>query len=198
MRPKLSFANVASCLALFVALGSGAYAATNLPKNSVGTKQLKKNAVAAAKVKNGAITAAKLADGSITGTKVKAGSLTAADIAGGSLTGANIDQSTLTSVRASNVFGVALNPSCTPAAPFPSGVAAEKVGSSGCAVKFPTSIINCAATATADIRTSGLLIIAEQRTVETLRNPEKPEEIRTFPYGNGGEKSEPVDLTLVC
>lgn len=52
MRPRLTFANVISCLALFVALGSGAYAATQLPKNSVGSKQIKKNAVNTAKVKN--------------------------------------------------------------------------------------------------------------------------------------------------
>jgi hypothetical protein len=48
---RLTYANVVATLALFVALGGGAYAATQLKKNSVGTKQLK----------NGAVTAAKLA-----------------------------------------------------------------------------------------------------------------------------------------
>jgi hypothetical protein len=42
---KLSFFNVVALLALFVALGGSAYAATQLPKNSVGAKQLKKGAV---------------------------------------------------------------------------------------------------------------------------------------------------------
>ena len=37
---------------MFVALGGVSYAATNISKNSVGTKQLKKNAVNSAKVKN--------------------------------------------------------------------------------------------------------------------------------------------------
>lgn len=54
MRNKLTFANVISCLALFVALGGFAVAA-GLPKNSVGTKQLKRNAVTSAKVKNGSL-----------------------------------------------------------------------------------------------------------------------------------------------
>jgi hypothetical protein len=37
-------------LALFIALGGGAYAAMNLPKNSVGTAQLKKGAVSLDKI----------------------------------------------------------------------------------------------------------------------------------------------------
>jgi hypothetical protein len=40
-----------STIAVFVALGGGAYAVT-VPRNSVGTKQLKANAVTGAKVKN--------------------------------------------------------------------------------------------------------------------------------------------------
>jgi len=56
LRPKLTYANVIATLALFLALGGGAaYAATNLGKNSVGTKQLKKNAVIGAKVKDGSL-----------------------------------------------------------------------------------------------------------------------------------------------
>ena len=38
IRGKLTFANAVALLALFVVLGDGAYAATQLPKNSVGTK----------------------------------------------------------------------------------------------------------------------------------------------------------------
>jgi hypothetical protein len=55
LRPRLTFANVVSCLALFVALGGSAYAATQLPKNSVGTKQLKDGAVTEAKLAKGVI-----------------------------------------------------------------------------------------------------------------------------------------------
>ncbi len=57
IRRRLTFANVVACLALFVALGGAAYAGTQLPKNSVGTRQLKKNAVNSAKVKNHSLTA---------------------------------------------------------------------------------------------------------------------------------------------
>lgn len=50
LRSKLTYANVLSTMCLFLVLGGGAYAATQLPKNSVGAKQLK----------NGSITLAKL------------------------------------------------------------------------------------------------------------------------------------------
>ena len=61
-----SHATIVAYLALFVALGSGAYAATQLPKNSVGAKQLKKKAVTAAKIKDGAVTTPKIKDGAVT------------------------------------------------------------------------------------------------------------------------------------
>jgi hypothetical protein len=56
LRPRLTFANVVSVIALFVALGGASYAAVKLPKNSVGTKQLKKNSVNGAKVKDNSLT----------------------------------------------------------------------------------------------------------------------------------------------
>jgi hypothetical protein len=59
-RPRLTFANVVSMLALFVALGGTSYAVTQLPDNSVGTKQLKKDAVVSAKVKDNSLTGADL------------------------------------------------------------------------------------------------------------------------------------------
>lgn len=73
LRPHLTYANVVSTLCLFVLLGGGAYAATKLGKDTVGSKQIKAkavkkqeladNAVTTRKVKDGAITAPKLADG---------------------------------------------------------------------------------------------------------------------------------------
>lgn len=72
IRKRLTYANVMSTLAVFIALGlSGAYAAEKLAKNSVGAKQLKKNAVTAAKLKAGAVGTAKLKDGAVTGAKVQ-------------------------------------------------------------------------------------------------------------------------------
>jgi hypothetical protein len=80
IRPRLTFANVVSCIALFVALGGVGYAATHLPKNSVGTKQIKKNAVTTAKIKKHAITTAKIKNGSVTGAGIAANTVTGANI----------------------------------------------------------------------------------------------------------------------
>ena len=56
-RLKPTYANVTSTLALVVALSGGAYAATSIPNQSVGTAQLKPDAVTGGKVKNGSLRA---------------------------------------------------------------------------------------------------------------------------------------------
>jgi hypothetical protein len=62
-RPRLTYANVVSSLALFVALGGVSYAATSLPRGSVGPKQIRAEAVATGKLADSAVTVAKLAKG---------------------------------------------------------------------------------------------------------------------------------------
>jgi hypothetical protein len=70
VRSHLTYANVVASIALFIAIGGGAYAAITLPANSVGTKQLKRNAVTAQKVKNSAITTGKIANRAVTRAKL--------------------------------------------------------------------------------------------------------------------------------
>jgi hypothetical protein len=55
VRTRLTYANVISTLCLFLVLGGGAYAATQLPKNSVGTKQIKDGAITGKKIKRSTI-----------------------------------------------------------------------------------------------------------------------------------------------
>lgn len=74
-RPKLTYANVCATLALFLAIGGGAYAAAELPANSVGRAQLKKGAVATGKLKANAVTGSKVANGSLTGADINASTL---------------------------------------------------------------------------------------------------------------------------
>ncbi len=61
IRKHFSPALVLSVVAVFIALGGGAYAA--LGKNSVGSKQIKKNAVVTSKIKNNAVTTGTLTFG---------------------------------------------------------------------------------------------------------------------------------------
>jgi hypothetical protein len=122
LRKRLTYANVMSSIAVFLVLGGGAaFAAAQLGKNTVGTKQLKNNAVTTAKVKKEAISSAKLQNGAVTNGKLAADAVTdeklaanavtngklAADAVTGdkvkdnSLTGADVNASTLGQVPSS-------------------------------------------------------------------------------------------------
>jgi hypothetical protein len=80
-RFRVRYADVVATLALVMAAGGTAYAATALPKRSVGTPQLKPQAVTAAKLHEQAVTGPKLRAGSVTSDKVAAGGITRADLA---------------------------------------------------------------------------------------------------------------------
>jgi hypothetical protein len=69
---RLSYANVIATLALFIALGGGAYA---VKKNSVGTKQLKNNAVTSKKIGNEQIKSKDVKGGGLKGKDLKDGTL---------------------------------------------------------------------------------------------------------------------------
>lgn len=70
LRPKLSYANVVATLALFVALGGAATAATSLPRNSVGPKQLRNGAVTAQDLRKNAVRKNKIARKAVTVGKI--------------------------------------------------------------------------------------------------------------------------------
>jgi hypothetical protein len=95
-RARPSPALVISVVAMFAALGGGAFAATatqskkavdnkgNLAKNVVKKKNIAKNAVVKSKIKNSAVTEKKLKGESVTSSKLGEGSVKAAQV--GSIT----------------------------------------------------------------------------------------------------------------
>jgi hypothetical protein len=91
LRARLSYANVASTLALVLAVGGGsAYAAqtigrSNIRTHAVSGSKIAKNAVTASKVRNSALSGRDLRDGSVTTADVANGSLQAVDFAAGQL-----------------------------------------------------------------------------------------------------------------
>ena len=76
-RRALSYANVCSTLALIVALGGVSWAATALPRDSVGTPQLKRNAVDTTRVR----------DASLATIDLRPGARFVGHLAGGALDG---------------------------------------------------------------------------------------------------------------
>jgi uncharacterized iron-regulated membrane protein len=108
LRPRLTYANVTATLALFVALSGGAYAATALPANSVGSKQLKKSAVGTTDIQNNAITGAKIKLSSV----AKVPAATTADMstnASHAVASAALDKVTYKTVAATAPAGSAAN-----------------------------------------------------------------------------------------
>jgi hypothetical protein len=95
-RPRLSYANVASTLALVVALGGVSYAATELPAGSVGTKQLQDNAVISRKIADGGVRNADIANGAIGSTKIVDGGVRNADVANGAIGSTKIADGSVT------------------------------------------------------------------------------------------------------
>jgi hypothetical protein len=67
---RISPALVISVIALFVALGTGAYAGIKLGKNAVKTKSIKNGAVTEPKLAKGSVTSDKLGNGAVTNDKL--------------------------------------------------------------------------------------------------------------------------------
>ena len=96
--PRLTYSNVVATLAIFIALGGISYAATNLSKNSVGTKQIKKNAVTAKKIKKNAVTTAKIKKNAVNTAKIKNQAVATSKLADQAVTEDKMDPGLLASI----------------------------------------------------------------------------------------------------
>jgi hypothetical protein len=91
MKQRLSYANVVSTLALFLALGGAtAYAVNSLPPKSIGAKQLRPGAVTADKIRKHAVTAPKLEAQSVKSGKIANGAVKEAKLANASVSGSKL------------------------------------------------------------------------------------------------------------
>jgi hypothetical protein len=102
-RGRLTYANVASTLALLFALGTGgAYAA-----NTIGSSDIIDESIQSVDLKNGQVKGADIAGNSITSNRIYPGSITNSDIGAGAVDGAKVlDNSLGTSDVATNsLFG---------------------------------------------------------------------------------------------
>jgi hypothetical protein len=123
IRKRLSYANVMSTIAMFLALGGAtALAVQQLPKRSVGAKQLRPGAVTKGKLRrssvtapkikalavktgklaNGAVKTAKLGNRAVTSGKLRDGAVTGEKVAAGAVTGDKVVESTLAQVPSAN------------------------------------------------------------------------------------------------
>jgi hypothetical protein len=97
---KLSYANVTSTLALFIAIsGATAFAASKLPDRSVGEFQLRPGAVTAEKIRKNAVTAPKIKAEAIKQGKIANGSITAAKLTLGSVSNGSLQEGVVTNSK---------------------------------------------------------------------------------------------------
>jgi hypothetical protein len=89
-RRHLTFANVISMMALFVALGGAGYAAVTLPKNSITAKQIKKNAVGASEIKRNGVGAAEVKTNAIAAAEIRSSAVGSVDLADSGVAAADI------------------------------------------------------------------------------------------------------------
>lgn len=93
LRDRLTYANVMSTFAAFLALGGAtAFAAEHLDKNSVGSRQLKANSVTTGKIANNAVNGSKVAKESLTGEDIKISALGTVPQAEAATNAANSDK----------------------------------------------------------------------------------------------------------
>ena len=85
LRSKLSYANVVATLGLFVALGGSAYAAINLPANSVTEKAVAANAIGSAEIQKAAVRAPEIKPNAVGSGQIRQAAITAGDIKGGAI-----------------------------------------------------------------------------------------------------------------
>lgn len=183
-----------------VKVQDGSLTGADLQDGSVGGAKLLDGSVGGGKLQDGSIGGSKLANNSVGGANLQDNSVSGAKVQDGSLTAADFNSSAFASIKANNVIGLGFNSNCTAATPLPSGVSTEHLGGSNsgeCKVTFPSSVVNCAATASPRFRNAGLLIV-EQRTAEVLQFASGPNSLEVDTYGNGSLENEPFDLVLVC
>ena len=99
MRIRLSYANVMATLAVFIALGGGAYAALSLPAGSVHSQQIAKNAVRAKQIAKRAVRKKELARNAVRSRKIKDGRVKSFDLAEASVTSAKLADDSVSSAK---------------------------------------------------------------------------------------------------
>ena len=97
LRSKLTYANVMASIAVFAALGGGAFAASiKAEKNSVVSKSIKNGKVRSGDLRDGGVNTADLAGSAVTSAQIADNSVASADLADGEVGSADLADESVT------------------------------------------------------------------------------------------------------
>ena len=200
MRTRLNYANVMATVAVFLALGGGAYAAIKLPKDSVTSKQIKNKSVKGKDLAGKSVKSAKIKSSAVNGSKVK----------DDSLTGADIDESTLAGVNAARVGGVQVKEINYSAGPSTGPVELFSLAGLTVTAACPSAASDYVTLAASTDTDNSIISLPNQLnpagTVGTLNDFDASAPISvpiddttaTMSYGRGAESSQIVTATFLA
>jgi hypothetical protein len=193
LRPRITYANVVSTIALGLAIGGGtAYAATkigtsNIRYHAVTGSKIANNAVTASKVKNSALSGSDLRDNSVTSADIRAGTLLASDFAANQLPkGDKGDKGD----PAASIFGMVASGGGLTNFKGVTAISGNGAAGTGYTVTINQDVSKCAAVATLDGGGAG--------SVTAQHTAGQPQQITFHTYDGGTETPRPFQFAVNC
>jgi hypothetical protein len=202
-RARLNFANAASALALFVALGGTSYAAATLPFNSVGKGQIKPNAVgkseAAARsigtseLRNGGVTSADIKTGAVGASEVRANAIDSDELADKGIKSADIADDAKAELTAANgvTFRAGAKGDGTGAVGNAKAISRASAGVYSVDLGKDVSACQVSATIAGSGATPGFVTVTPGATTNVLT-------VNTFDPGSVTAADRPFNLLVAC
>ena len=187
-RPRITYANVVSTIALGLAIGGGtAYAATK-----IGSGNIRYHAVTASKIANNAVTTSKVKDNALSSSDIRNGSLATADVRDGTLLAADFAANQLPKGEkgdpATSIFGGVTAGGGLTNFKNVSGISGN--GSAGYTVTINQDVSKCAAVATLDAGTAG--------SVTAERPASQPQQITFHTFEAAAEAPRAFQFAVYC
>jgi hypothetical protein len=193
LRPRITYANVVSTVALAIAIGGGtAYAATK-----IGTSSIRYHAVTASKVANNAITASKVKNKALSGSDIRDNSLTSAQIRTGTLQASDFAANQLPKgdkgdpgAPATSIFGVVSAGGGLTNFKNATGISGTGAEGVGYTVTINQDVSKCAPVATLNGGGAG--------TVTAAPTPGNAQQVTFHTYTNGNETPRAFQFAVYC
>jgi len=190
LRPRITYANVVSTIALALAIGGGtAYAATK-----IGTSSIRYHAVTGSKLATNAVTASKIKTNSVSSSDVRDNTLTSADIRTGTLQASDFAPNQLPKGDkgdpATSIFGVVATGGGLTSFKNVSAISGNGTPGVGYTVTIGQDVSKCAAVATLNGGGAG--------SVTGTPTPGNAQQITFRTYAGGVETPRAFQFAVYC